>query len=172
MEEGQDGDLEGGDQNEVRLRKDRLIQTRVARDLESSLKREAHRRGLSVSHLIRSILEDALDLVEDTLENVDQIVSHSRALAQEVSRGARRVAERARAEWGGGDEEPTANDPASRLDDVYAWNEVVLNRPVACTRCGREIDRGERAYTGLSDTSSQLRAWLCRPCMDAPDVGA
>ena len=45
-------------------RKDRLIQTRVPRDLESTLKREARRRRLTVSHLIRNVLEDAFQLVD------------------------------------------------------------------------------------------------------------
>ena len=46
-------------------RKDRLIQTRVPRDLESTLKKEARRQGLTVSQLIRNILGSAFDLVED-----------------------------------------------------------------------------------------------------------
>src|SRR5215468_5978143 len=51
-------------------RKDRLVQTRVPRGLESTLKREARRRRLTVSHLIRNILEDALQLVDDVVANV------------------------------------------------------------------------------------------------------
>src|SRR5512145_2275080 len=79
-----------------RTRKDRLIQTRVARDLESTLKREAERRRLTVSHLIRNILEDTFQLVDDVVANVDEIVSDSVELARRVGRDARRVADAVR----------------------------------------------------------------------------
>jgi hypothetical protein len=73
-------------------RKDRLIQTRVARDLESTLKREARRRRLTVSHLIRNILEDTFALVDNVVGGVDEIVSDSVELARRVGRDARRMA--------------------------------------------------------------------------------
>ena len=57
-------------------RKDRLIQTRVPRDLEATLRLEARRRRLTVSHLIRSVLEDAFDLVDDVV--ADGVVTAAR----------------------------------------------------------------------------------------------
>jgi cytochrome c553 len=72
-------------------RKDRLIQTRVAQDLEATLKHEARRQRLSVSQLIRNVLEDAFDLVDDVVCDVDQIVSDSVHLARNVGRNARRI---------------------------------------------------------------------------------
>jgi predicted DNA binding CopG/RHH family protein len=39
-------------------RKDRLIQTRVPRQLASTVKEEARRRRLTVSQLIRNVLEE------------------------------------------------------------------------------------------------------------------
>ena len=136
-------------------RKDRLIQTRVPRDLESTLKKEARRQGLSVSQLIRNILGSAFDLVEDVVADVDQIVTGSVALAQQVSRGARRIAESARGE-----------DGADPLSLVEAWNRVVLNRDVTCTRCRAEIVKGEEGYAGLRGQASPIRAWLCSHCIE------
>ena len=136
-------------------RKDRLIQTRVPRDLESTLKREARRQGVSVSQLIRNILGSAFDLVEDVVADVDQIVTDSVALAQQVSRGARRIAESARSE--------DATDP---LGAVEAWNRVVLNRNVTCTGCRAEIAKGEEAYAGLREQAGPIRAWLCSRCIE------
>ena len=135
-------------------RKDRLIQTRVPRDLESTLKKEARRQGLTVSQLIRNILGSAFDLVEDVVADVDQIVTDSVALAQQVSRGARRIAESARGE-----------DGADPLSSVEAWNRVVLNREVICTRCRSEIVKGEEGYAGLRGQADPIRAWLCSRCI-------
>jgi hypothetical protein len=81
-----------------RERKDRLIQTRVAEDLEQALKREAARRRLTVSHLIRNTLEDAFHLVEGVTMDVEQLVTDSVELAAAVGRDARRFASMVRGE--------------------------------------------------------------------------
>ena len=73
-------------------RKDRLIQTRVDEDLEQTLKREAARRRLTVSHLIRNTLEDAFELVEGVTKDVQELVSGSVELAATVKRDAKRIA--------------------------------------------------------------------------------
>ncbi|HSJ97823.1 MAG TPA: hypothetical protein VLC53_12160, partial [Myxococcota bacterium] len=57
--------------------KDRVVQTRVPRDLETTLKREARRRRLTVSHLVRNVLEDAFQLVDGVVANVDDLVNDS-----------------------------------------------------------------------------------------------
>ena len=147
-------------------RKDRLVQTRVPRGLESTLKREARRRRLTVSHLIRNILEDALQLVDDVVANVDEIVTDSVELARRVKRDARRVADAVRdvAETEGGARPP---DP---LEHVYGWSRVVLNRSATCSRCGAAIARGAEGFAGLSDDLAPARAWLCTPCRDALHV--
>jgi hypothetical protein len=173
-------------------RKDRLIQTRVSRDLESTLKSEARRRRLTVSHLIRNILEDTFQLVDDVVANVDDIVSESVELARRVGRDARRMAdavrqaveaerregagERDEAEEAGerapafgpaGEGDAPAREASDPLAHVYAWNAAVLNRAARCSRCGAEIPRGGAGYVGLSDAPAAPRAWLCPPCREA-----
>jgi hypothetical protein len=183
--------------------KDRVIQTRVGRRLESTLKREARRRRLTVSHLIRNVLEDAFQLVDDVVANVDEIVNDSVELVRRVGHDARRVAgavrdaareaadEREAARAAEVDEDPEAQpdsdlderrdaeprrvrgdarDRARRegsldLDAVYAWNRVVLNRPVECSGCGRSLARGAEGWTGLSDEPGP-RPWLCGACIE------
>ena len=165
-------------------RKDRLIQTRVPRDLESTLKRDAHRRRLTVSHLIRNILEDTFQLVDDVVANVDEIVTESVELARRVGRDARRVADAVReavveplgdataTRAAGGVEldaaeaaesEPTRDDYAP-LAHVYAWNRVTLNRPARCARCTTPLTRGNDGFVGLSDEANGPRVWLCTAC--------
>lgn len=161
--------------NPPRARKDRLIQTRVPRELESTLKEEAQRRRLTVSHLIRSVLEDAFDLVDGVVADVDEIVHDSARLARNVSRNARRLAspgrERGshpepRAASGGADPEPPA-PAAADFPHVYAWNELVLNRPATCSGCGARIARGQRGFFGLSEEAAAPRACLCARCVEA-----
>ena len=167
-------------------RKDRLIQTRVPRDLESTLKREARRRRLTVSHLIRNVLEDTFQLVDDVVANVDEIVTDSVELARRVGRDARRVADAVRdavvepeteaeaTATEAPDEAPAGLAPAAEPDamhddpvplaQVYAWNRVVANRAATCARCATELTRGSDAFVGLSDEANGPRLWLCAAC--------
>ncbi len=146
-------------------RKDRLIQTRVPEKLETTLKEEAQRRRTTVSQMIRNILEDTFDLVDGVVANVDQIVSDSVELAQRVGRDARRIGEAARTT------RALCRDPLpdaeNRLSGVAAWNEVVLNQPTPCARCGAELPRGCNAYLGLSEDPTGPRAWLCAQAVEA-----
>ena len=140
--------------------KDRVVQTRVPRDLETTLKREARRRRLTVSHLIRNVLEDAFQLVDGVVANVDELVNDSVELVRRVGSDARRVAGAVREAARPGEAAP------ADLAHVWAWNRVVLNRATDCSRCGRGLARGSVAHAGLSDDPTQPRAWLCDDCID------
>ena len=98
-------------------RKDRVIQARVPEDLETTLKEAAEKRRMSVSHLIRNVLEDTFTLV-------DNIVADSSALVEQVSRDAKRVAASVR-----GDGESSQANTQQLLDSVDAWQDVIVNKP-------------------------------------------
>ncbi len=151
-------------------RKDRLVQTRVPRHLEATLKHEAQRRRVSVSQLIRNVLEDAFQLVDGVVTDVDQIVQDSLHLARNVRRSAQRMASPDRpseardADIDADIDSGPGDDESDDLAHVYAWNELVLHRPAACSGCDVEIARGERGYAGLSDDPKAPRVWLCAHC--------
>jgi hypothetical protein len=144
-------------------RKDRLIQTRVPEKLESTLKDEAKRRRTTVSQMIRNILEDSFDLVDGVVANVDQLVTDSVELAQKVGRDARKIGQMGQEivrDIAAPCREPLP-DAEERLANVQAWNEVILNKPIACTKCGAELPRGRKAFTGIGDSPEGAHAWLC-----------
>lgn len=144
-----------------RQRKDRLIQTRVPRDLETTLKEEAERRRLTVSHLIRSVLEDTFELVDGVVADVDEIVGDSARLARNVRRNARRLVSQGQRTH----REDSADANTAELSGVAAWNEVVANRAIACSACSVEIVRGAKAFVGLADDPAADRTWLCPRCV-------
>ncbi len=150
-------------------RKDRLVQTRVPEKLETTLKDEARRRRTSVSQMIRNILEDTFHLVDGVVANVEEIVSDSVDLAQQVGRDVRRHRSGAPTPAVPADApcREALPDAGDRLSAVQAWNEVILNRPVECVKCGAELSRGGKAFLGLSDDPSRPRVWLCAPAVQA-----
>ena len=164
-----------------RQRKDRLIQTRVPQNLESTLKDEARKRRLSVSHLIRNVLEDTFNLVDNVVVDFDRVVTDSVEMANTVRRDVQRLAATARGETAHREERPGSEPPAEEsvpgpalepleggpLASVYAFQELVLNRPAECARCEEIIGRGVRAYLGLSDDPETPRIWVCSDCLDS-----
>jgi hypothetical protein len=76
--------------------KDRLVQTRVPERLETVLKEEAQKRRLTVSHLIRNMLEDTLQLVDTVVAGAGEIALGSVDLAEQVKRDAEKIASTAR----------------------------------------------------------------------------
>lgn len=169
--------------------KDRLIQTRVPEKLESALKEEAKKRRLTVSHLIRNMLEDTLDLVDTVATGWDDIARSSAGLAEQVARDAGKIASVARESFkrpydgpgtegtgetgsapasGAGDaprKEATGSSRSPALDAVLAWNPVVVNKATQCASCDRELDRGSNAFLGIQIDPTAPPAWLCGPCM-------
>ena len=53
---------------------------------------------------------------------------------------------------------------ASTADDVYGWQELILNRPAACTRCAASLVEGAQAWRGLSDRPGPP-VFLCHACV-------
>lgn len=143
-------------------RKDRIIQTRVPKDLESTLKEAAEQKRMTVSHLIRNVLEDTFNLV-------DGIVANSSALVEHVTRDAQRIAASAR-----GDNQPAALTPAQQggalagqlLEQVDAWQDVIVNKPSQCIECGADLKRGDRAFRGLTNVAEMPAVWLCQGCIN------
>src|SRR5438128_8754460 len=113
--------------------KDRVLHTRIPESLEDAIKTKARRLRIPVSNLVRNVLEQAFELVEEVVDD-----------GLEIANAARRGAERVR----------EAATRARARDGIYGWQELILNRDERCRDCGAELDRGARACRGLSDDPS------------------
>jgi hypothetical protein len=126
-------------------RKDRLIQTRVDEGLDETLRDAAKQQRVTVSQLIRNVLEDTFHLV-------DNVVQDAANLGAAVKRDAQRIAASARGE---------ARDPIAQIE---AWQEVVLGRDQSCARCGSGLERGKKGLMGIGDDPAAPKLWLCPDC--------
>jgi hypothetical protein len=50
-------------------------------------------------------------------------------------------------------------------DDVYGWQELTLNIEAPCSRCQRNLSRGERAHVGLTLHPHVGRVFICSACL-------
>ncbi|MBW2313869.1 MAG: ribbon-helix-helix protein, CopG family [Deltaproteobacteria bacterium] len=117
-------------------RKERVIHTRVPESLDDEIKAKARRLGVSVSNLVRNVLEHTVELVED-------IVTDGADIAR--SAGAPRRA-------------PTAA-PA-----VLGWQRAVLELNAVCDSCNEILPRGTEA--AIAVTAGGAAHFRCTPCLE------
>jgi hypothetical protein len=140
---------EEGDGDGRAEKKERVLHTRVPAVLEAELKRFAQNLRIPVSNLVRTILEDALQMADAAGENVEaRLKKAARQIEEERERLKRRVM-------------------PDKLRDVLAFQSVTLAQPASCAKCGSSIKPGERAHLGISDNAAPgaPRVFVCDPCL-------
>src|SRR5438132_8360377 len=125
--------------------KDRVLHTRIPESLEDATRSKARRLRIPVSNLVRNVLEQTFQLVEDVVGDGLEIASTARRGAERVREAATRV------------RSPDAG--------IYGWQDMILNRDERCRDCGGGLDRGTRGYRGLSNQPNAAPAFLCPGCV-------
>jgi len=139
-----------GDDGRSADKKERVLHTRVPAVLERELKRFAENLRMPVSNLVRTILEDAIQVADAAGENVESRLKH---VAEHLEH------ERARLKA------KVAPDP---LRDVIAFQRVTLAQPTSCSKCTKPMGRAEHAYVGLTDQPLRpgaARIFVCDGCL-------
>jgi len=128
-------------------KKERVIHARIPESLDDEVKRRATDLGLSVSNLVRNVLQHAFGLVED-------VVHDSAAIA--------RAARDAKAAVTGA---PVAERPrAAATAHVLGWQEAVLNVNAVCDICNAMLAKGSRAGIGILDRAGPP-PFRCTACL-------
>jgi hypothetical protein len=123
--------------------KERVIHTRVPESLEAELRERAERLGMSVSNLVRNVLGHAFGLVGD-------VAADAHAVARAVK----------------GEPRPAPAAPAeASLDDVLAWQPMVLAKNAVCARCNDLLPKGRDAALGVPEHGGG-RVIVCSTCFE------
>lgn len=151
-----ESDREAGSRRRGRRRKERILHTRISRQLAEEIRGMAEDLRVPVSNLVRNVLEEAFDVMEEVTDDVGELLSEVIGRAE---RATRRMERRRSARPGPEDEPPAtertggaeAGEPslAEAFPDVLAWQRVVLNQPRRCARSGEELAAGSCAYLGF-----------------------
>ena len=139
-------------------RKERVIHTRVPESLEAELRERAEDLGISVSNLVRNVLGHAFGLVGDVAADAHAIARAARGERDAKSGAPPRVPVGVAVE---------APDPATTapppLDDVIAWQPIVLAKNAVCARCNDLLPRGHDAAIAVADRGP--RPLVCTRCL-------
>jgi hypothetical protein len=144
-----------------KLKKERILHTRISEALDRELRDKASLLGVSVSKLVRNTLTNTLDLVENIVADSAKFASNSGIgnLFQGVKEGPEPIAE----------ETSSMEIPSAWGDDpsleVLAWQEMLLNLNAICATCNTILPRGSRAALGLPKASSPPPV-ICLTCLD------
>jgi hypothetical protein len=124
--------------------KERVIHTRVPESLETELRERAEDLGISVSNLVRNVL------------------GHAFGLVGEVAADAHKIAAAARGERKAAPVGVAIEVPQTTLDDVIAWQPIVLAKNAVCGRCNDVLPRGSDAAIGVVERGA--RPIVCTRC--------
>ena len=133
-------------------RKERVIHTRVPENLDQQLKTKAEGLGISVSKLIRHVLNNTFELVDDIVaDSTDIARAAKKSLSDQVEQTAP-------------DTEAAAD--ANSETDIIGWQQVVLNVNAICHRCNAILPKGSQAHLGLASRPSNNPPILCTTCIE------
>ncbi len=136
---------------EAEEKKERVIHMRVEPSLDSELKERAGKLGLSVSNLVRNILQ------------------HTFGLAGDVIKDSAQVARSARGEPLAEDDAPTVPE-RQRPAKVLGWQRFTLSLNALCEQCNAILPKGSEAAIGVLDGAGK-RPVTCITCAEEPSRG-
>lgn len=130
-------------------RKDRIVQARVPEELDDALREAAEERQISVSQLVRNLLEDTFQLV-------DNLVADSANLVDSVARDARKIAASAKS--------VRLDTGAHATPEIEAWQAAIPNHQVNCQLCHCPLAAGSQAWLA-SGKHLRTSIWRCPDCL-------
>lgn len=137
-----------GNEDRGRRRKEKVLHARISDTLDEEIRDRAERLGISVSNLVRNVLENTLGVVDD--------------IVADTSRVARSVQDAVRAE---GRPRPERAAPAA-VAVTLGWQEFSLSLNAVCAACNAILPKGSRAAASVSDRVGAPREVRCLACAE------
>lgn len=128
-------------------KKERVLHTRIPAVLEGELKAAARALRVPVSNLVRTILEDAVSIADRASERVEDRLSRAAKTVHDERGRLRSKVER----------KPS-------LDDVVAYQPVVMAKASDCAKCGAALAEGDKAGLAVGEVPGVPR-FVCATCM-------
>jgi hypothetical protein len=132
-------------------KKEKVIHTRVPESLDDEIKRKATDLGLSVSNLVRNILQHTFGLVEDIVHDSAEVARSARGAKASFTAGG--VHTKAPTQ-------PSAAPPGT----VVGWHLGLLNVNAVCDACNTILPKGSQAGIGIVDGPGPI-PFRCQSCL-------
>jgi hypothetical protein len=165
------------------------LHTRISEQLSDDIRRLAGDLRVPASNLVRNVLEEVFTVVESVSDDVgdlfEDVVQEAESARDRIRRRRRRrrtrrgPSEKPSKSWEDvaeaeirrdeAAEEPEAGSRGASAEppvfpEIIGWQPLVLNQTQNCGDCGAPLQRGCRAFVGLTETGLS-RVTLCRDCL-------
>jgi len=141
-------------QNKKQSKKQKVIHTRVPENLDAEIKQRASNLGLSVSNLVRNVLQHSFGLVGNVVADSANIARSARGvMLQERPADSLPLGST-----------PTLPGTRVQKETVLGWQEAVLTLNAVCDSCNAVLPKASRAAIGISDIPAS-RHFLCLNCL-------
>ncbi len=138
-------------QNKKDQRKERVLHTRVSEKLDSDLREKAAGLGVSVSNLVRNILLNTVEMVED-------IVADGSSIARAASKN--KPAE---------DDGAPTGAKAQAATSILGWQRLTLNLNALCALCNALLPKGSVAAMAVCAEAANP-IFRCEGCVPKPEA--
>jgi hypothetical protein len=123
-------------------KKEKVLHARIPESLDGEIRDHASRLGVSVSNLVRNVLQNAFGLVGDIVADTTTIAQAARSSSAPPAA-------------------PAPGPPAG----VIGWQEALLNLNGVCDRCNTILAKGTRAAVAIVDGPGP-RPFRCLSCLE------
>jgi hypothetical protein len=146
----QAGERTGDSPDPATSRKEKMLHARIPENLDREIKRRAGSLGMSVSTVVRHVLLNTFNLVED-------IVTDGTNVALSITGDTPE---------GGSSTKPRGDAGSSSPEQIIGWQEVTLNINAVCDHCNAILATGTRAAIGIREQPGP-RTIICTKCLPA-----
>ena len=145
--------------DDEKTKKEKVLHTRISESLDGEIRDHASQLGVSVSNLVRNVLQNTFGLVGDIVADSTNIAASAKGPKQSAS-GDAPVMGRVSPATGG----PTPQPAAAPL--VLGWQEALLALNGVCDCCNTLLPKGTRAAIALYEGTGP-RTFRCLTCVKA-----
>ena len=121
-------------------KKEKVLHARIPESLDEEIRQHAAKLGVSVSNLVRNVLQNAVGLVGD-------IVADTASIAQTVS----------------GETPPDTVAPGKE-PQVLGWQKAITNLNSVCDACNTIIPKGAEAAIAVAEAGA-VKVVRCLECL-------
>lgn len=126
--------------------KDKVLHTRIPGQLDQHLRDRADNLGLSVSSIVRNVLLNTFELVEDVVHDSANIAKSFGATGADISKSLNTTLKN------------------SAPNKVYGWQGMTLNLNAVCHVCNAILPKGSEAGIGIP--ASEPPVIICKKCLN------
>jgi len=144
------------DKNKEKKKKEKVLHARISESLDEEIRDHASHLGVSVSNLVRNVLQNAFGLVGDIVADSTNIAASAKG--QQSGPGDGPVVG-----WVSPANGPTPSQPTG-APLVLGWQEALLALNGVCDRCNTILPKGTRAAIALYEGVGP-RTFRCQACL-------